>query len=306
MARVVVTGVSSYTGACIAGALAARGHDVLGLCRRQRSDYAGLAARRLDGAAGAGATLRFGLEASAFPAWVAQEHLDAWIHHHHPMENFRSPTYDRAAAEAQVLGSIPALVRGLGAQGARLVIHSSTYFEAGEGGQAADAAVTPYADLKARVHQEIEAACRSARLPLSRVVIPAPTGALENADRLTPLLLQSAERSEPFVLRSPDSIMDLVPGEELGEQYADLVDEGLALGVGRTLRPSGLVISAGDWAEQVDERLARPLGHPLELRVPDEADRAPAVRFENPSAERIPIDWDAFFERYRRDWRAPE
>lgn len=304
MARVVVTGASSYTGACIATALRRRGHEVVGLCHRPRDAYAGLAARRLSGATEAGVQLQFGVEASAFPDWVLGERLDAWVHHHHPMENFRSEAYDTEAAEAAVLASVPALVRSLAESGARVVIHSSTYFEAGEGGQAADAKVTPYAELKGRVHTELAAACAQSGLVLSRVVIPAPTGALENVDRLTPQLLLAAERRQPFLLRSPDSVMDLLPGEELAESYAELVELGLDRPpAGRCSRPSGLVVSAGDWAEQVDRRLVRTLGWQLELKIPAMTERGGAVRFENPATERRAVDWDAFFVRYAAAWR---
>lgn len=304
MARVVVTGVSSYTGACIAQALAGRGHEVVGTCRRAAGSYEGLAERRLSVATRAGVRLVFGLEAGAFPAWVSREEVDVWIHHHHPMENFRSATYDIGAAEAQVLTPVPDLVQALEARSTRLVVYSSTYFEAGEGGQGSDAQVTPYAALKARVLEAIEAACRRASLPLSRVVIPAPTGALENADRLTPQLLVAAQGQTAFLLRSPDSIMDLIPGEALAESYATLVDEGLDGAEVRTCRPSGLVTSAGAWAGEVDLRIARPLGWQLQLNVPAPADRSPAVRFQNPSAERMPVDWDAFFSRYVSEWRS--
>jgi|GEM_PF-4441026 len=302
MARVVVTGVSSYTGACIAGVLAGRGHEVVGVCRRQPGDYQGLATRRLSLVRTAGAELVFGLDATAFPAWARAQRLDAWIHHHHPMEDFRSEAYEVERAEQQVLGSIPDLMTALAAGGARHVVYSSTYFEPGEGGQAAGAKVTPYAALKARVYAHLQAACAGLGLPLSRVVIPAPSGALENADRLTPQLLAAARSGRNFQLRSPDSVMDVIPGEVLAESYAGVVERGLSSGTGLVCRPSGLVTSAADWASEVDLHVARPRGWRLDLKVPALLERAQPVRFENPAQERVSVDWHAFFRRYAAEW----
>jgi nucleoside-diphosphate-sugar epimerase len=302
MARVVVTGVSSYTGACIAALLADRGHRVVGLCRRPAEAYEGLTERRLALARGAGCSLVFDLHAEAFPAWSAEQLVDVWIHHHHPMENFRAQGYDVGGAEQQVLASVPALMRTLATRGTRLVIYSSTYFEPGEGGQAPDAKVTPYAALKARIYEKMSTACAEAGLSLSRVVIPAPSGALENADRLTPSLLVAAEHGHEFALRSPDSIMDVIPGETLAESYASLLEAGLDGAEAQTRRPSGLATTAADWARRVDQEIAHVLGWQLKLNIPPEADRAPAVRFENPVAERVPVDWDGFFARYAADW----
>jgi len=303
MARVVVTGVSSYTGACIASALSGRGHEVVGLCRRASGGGDRLVERRLALVTAAGVQLVFGVLADSFPDWVRSERLDAWVHHHHPMENFRSETYDTHAAERAVLDPLPALLAALAARGARLVIHSSTYFEPGEGGQPLDARVTPYAALKARVNAELVRGCQEQGLGLSRVVIPAPTGALENDDRLTPQLLHAAERSAPFVLRSPDSVMDLIPGETLAEAYVELVEAGLDRSSGQTRRPSGRVVTASAWAEEVGRKIGARRGVRLELEVPSAGERPAPVRFENPSAERRAVDWDAFFSRYARDWQ---
>lgn len=302
MARIIVTGVSSYTGACIAAALSGRGFGVVGLCRRGAAAYAGRTARRLALARSSGVELVFDVDASRFPEWMTQQHADVWVHHHHPMENFRSEQYDVRSAESAVLDSVPELVMALAGRGVGLVVYSSTYFEAGEGGQAPDARVTPYAALKARVHEALALATAHAGLELSRVVIPAPTGALENIDRLTPQLLLAGERRTPFVLRSPDSVMDLVPGEGLAASYVELIERGLAGEGGCTVRPSGLVTTAAEWAAQVDERLARRLGLRLDVEVPPPAERGPAVRFENPSAERRAFDWETFFARYAAEW----
>jgi UDP-glucose 4-epimerase len=300
--RVVVTGVTSYTGACIAAAFAGNGAQVSGLCRRNPGDYGGLARRRLDVVRAAGVTLVGGLpvESHEFSSWLGEAKIDLWIHHHHPMERFRAVDYDVASAERVALEPLGTLVPALARAGCRGIIYSSTYFEPGEGGQAPTASVTPYAALKRRVYERLAELCQSASIATGRVVIPSPTGALENADRLTPLFLESARRHQPFVVRSPESVMDMIPGEFLGNAYV-AVGAKLLAGQAAAARPSGLVITTRKWLETVGADIAEQLGLRGAIEVPEPP--APPVYFRNSDPVMTDADWDGFAARYAQSVR---
>lgn len=299
---VIVTGASSYTGSCIAAAFAGRGHRALGLCRRSAAEYGDLEARRLQVIRAAGGEIAFGIAASELSAWLDGRTIDVWVHHHHPMENFRSPAYDVAWAERVAIDPLGALVPALARAGARAVVYSSTYFEPGEGGRAASEPVTPYAATKAAVYAALAERCTQIGLPLSRVVIPAPSGALENTDRLTPQLLRAAREERPFLVASPESVMDVLPGESLAEVYVRVADETIETAASRVRRPSGRVTTAWAWAEEVRKHLAEPLGLSLTLSR-GQASVIPPAHFENPASERMDVDWDEFFRAYARDYR---
>lgn len=305
--RAAISGGTSYTAACIAEAFARRGHDVVALCRAEVGSYSGLRRLRLARMQAAGVTIHGGLpaESGAMADWVARAQLDVWIHHHHPMEEFRSPSYDRVHSSAQALEPLDGIFHALRTARAHAVLLSGTYFEPGEGGRPENAPCTPYAASKAELSRAVSARAAESGLSLAKIVIAAPIGALENEDRLTPQLIVAAERRTPFVVRAPDSIMDMIPGETLAEVYVEAALERLEAkdATPRVWRPSGSVVTAGEWTDRVRATILRHLGldRALDVVVPDA--RQPPVRFENPSSERRPIDWDACFERYAREWK---
>lgn len=306
--RVALTGASSYTGACVAEALARAGARVFALCHRALSSYQGVKALRLKRVVNAGATLvgELSAEDGRLAAWVRTERLDVWLHHHHFMEDFRARDYRLETAEQVALLPLPALFDGLTSAGVRHVIHSGTYFEPGEGGPLRTSPATPYAEHKARTFRAVEEGCRERGLALTKIVIPAPIGALENEDRLTPQVIRAAERGEPFSLGSPGTVMDVIPGEVLAEVYvrAALAElSGLSAPV-RVLRPSGWVVTVQAWIDWVREQVLTPLGleSRFQLDVKPRASWAADVHFENPVAERLVIDWPEVGARYAREW----
>lgn len=310
--RVAVSGVSSYSGMCIARAFAGSGAVVFGLLSRSRRDYAGLGSMRLRFAEQAGVILVPGcaVETGAMAEWIVGQKLDVWVHHHHPMREFRSPDYDVALASEIALAPLDALARAWALAGVKAVLHSGTYFEPNEGGQPPDARATPYAELKARVGRELVRRAGSMGFDVTKVVISSPTGALENEDRLTPQMLRAAQEGRPFQIRSPESIFDHIPGESLAEVYINAAQTMLRAGAAgqggntRTVRPSGWIVSAQEWAEWVRVHLAEPLGLSLDVRYPEPEARPLASDFHNPRSERASIDWDAFAVRYVEAWPA--
>jgi len=306
--RVALTGASSYTGACIAEALARAGAQVFALCHRAPSSYQGVKALRLKRVVDAGGTLvgELSAEDGRLAAWVRAERLDVWIHHHHFMEGFRARDYRVEAAEQVALLPLPALFDGLTSAGVRQVIHSGTYFEPGEGGPLRTSPPTPYAEHKARTFRAVEEACQSRGLALTKIVIPAPIGALENEDRLTPQVIRAAERGQPFVLGAPNAVMDVVPGCALAELYArEALAEPRPASLGtRVLRPSGWAVTVGDWIAWVREHVltALRLEPRFELILTPQSSGASDVHFTNPPSERLVIDWTEVGARYARAW----
>lgn len=304
--RVVVTGVSSYTGMCIAEAFAKAGATVTGTLTRTPSDYSGRKALRLERAARAGVTFATGVEAESgeLSPLAAREQADVWVHHHHPMKNFRSPEYDTESARQVAVAPLETLTRALKDAGTRTVLLSGTYFEPGEGGQRKDAQVTPYARLKHEVGREMTRLCHEHTVSAHQIIITTPVGALENEDRLTPQMLLCAASGRPFALRSEASIFDVLPGEDLGRYYLRAAEQSLRAprGTSAVHRPSGWIVSARDWARWVEKHLAEPLG--LRLSVEPAVPQAESTSFFNPESERLTVDWKSAAQRYVEEWKA--
>lgn len=305
--KVAVSGGSSYSGMCIARAFARAGWETLALLSSEASTYAGRKRLRIERLVAEGVTLvpSVGVEGGRMASWLGSQKLDVWVHHHHPMENFRSLSYDVEGASGLALGSLPELAAAWRIAGVSVVLYSGTYFECGEGGRSSAEPTTPYALLKGQTAESVFEAASQERIKVGKIVISSPTGALENEDRFTPGLLLSAIDGREFVLRSPDSVFDNIPGETLADAYvrlaADLLVGASASGV--VLRPSGRNTSAAEWANWVSQNIAWPLGLVPRVVLPEPTKQAPPTCFHNPASERLDIDWTTFAEQYVAEWR---
>lgn len=305
--RVVVTGASSYSGMCIAREFARRGHATEGLLAGSLESYRGRKRVRIEILRADGVELHGGVRAEdgQMAAWASTQEIDLWVHHHHPMENFRSPSYDVDDAARVAIRPLAELAVAWRMAKVRGVLCSGTYFEPGEGGRDPEEPATPYARLKNDMSSLLREEAHRQEIGVTKIVIPSPTGALENEDRLTPQLILAALGGKPFSVRSPNSIFDHIDGEILARVYADagqdLLDHGER---GLTLRPSGWTVSTREWVEWARENIIRKLDLELEISVPPLEAQSPPTRFSNPSEEKVPSqDREEFAERYVREWR---
>ena len=297
--RIALTGASSCTGHWIAHALHAEGFEVHALCSRRADRYSGRRQLLLRSLAGL-LPIHFELDAraGALAHWVRRHRPELWIHHHHPMQDFRSPDYDLEQAREVAIAPLEALLDALAETQCRGVVFSGSYFEPGEGGPEAPTTRTPYAHSKAETWEALCRGCEVRGLPLSKVVIPNATGPLESPERLVPALVRASRESRPFVVASPESVTDALPARELGGVYAEAA-HGLLEGRAAVLRPSGLPVAVGSWARTVLQELVGPrLGlRPCPLAEAS-ASVGPVLRYSNPRTERRPIQWLSFWDEY--------
>jgi nucleoside-diphosphate-sugar epimerase len=246
----------------------------------------------------------FGCESSdgGLTAWIKEHRPHIWIHHHHFMENFRSPNYDLKRALSTGLGSLPKIVEAVAAGGGAGVIYSGTYFEQGERGQIwQNSEPTPYAVSKARIWDAICEECLSRGLGLSKIVIPNPVGPLENEDRLIPCLIRHSESGAALQLRSPCQLVDHVPIMDLAAHYVRSAAQLLTNRDKAVFRPSGRISTTLDWVQfAASELLERRLGlrpcnleydrHSVGARTGSEA--------VTDSKKSDSLDWAGFWDLY--------
>lgn len=295
---IAITGASSFTGFWIARSFAESGYRVYALCSRYGEEYHGLSATRLR-LLKAHAEIHFGLRAEAdlLVDWISSFMPDIWIHHHHFMEEFRSPNYDVERSRQIGLYPLEKIVKALAKSKTRGILYSGTYFEVGEGGKSPSEAVTPYAMTKTEVGQRLQEITTALGLPLSKIVIPNPVGPLENADRLIPYLLDSARRRSLVVLRSPQALMDVIPIRVLARQYVSTVEQ-LVAGEAKTIRPSGWVGSVESWVKKVNEELIENRLQQNAAPIQFESSLSVTNSLANPSSERVPISWGEEWDHY--------
>ena len=302
MARILLTGASSFTGLWIAEALAAAGHEVVAPLTRDEDAYPGLRGERVARLAGSAERVFVApLDSDRFRDLARAGRFDVLAHHAADIPGYRSPDYDAVAGAARNLAGAEAAVRAASAGGCRALISTATVFEPGEGGEGPHApAVSPYGISKGLTGQALAGFAAQASLAFGRFVIANPFGVLEEG-RMAWSLFQAWFRGEPGRVLTPAYVRDNQPVPDLAAAYARLAERLLSAGepVRLDSRPSGLVGTQGDFARRLAAEAAPRLGLACDLVLNDQVD-FPEPRVRVNAEPCLPTGWtgEAFFDAY--------
>lgn len=296
--RVLLTGASSFTGFWFARGLVAAGHSVVAPLRRAQTDGSGvMRAHRLAALANFATVIGdcpFG--SAAFLELAGQGPWDLLCHHGAAVENYRSDSFDIAAALAANTRELPAVLGRLQTQGLRGVVLTGSIFEAGEGaGTMPLRAFSPYGVSKGLTAAVVAAWCDRLAIRFSKFVIANPFGPFEEP-RFTHYLAASWRRGETPEVRTPHYVRDNIHVDLLAATYVGLCAQLGATGASaapRHLAPSQYAESQGAFAQRFAAAVAAASGRPCPLtfadrRVFDE----PAVRVATDLAVARCPDWD--------------
>ena len=306
MLRVIVTGVSSFTGAWIAAELARDGHRVIGTLQRSISHYPDLVARRFAMAQAHGVELieQVSYGSSSFASLLARG-CDVLCYHGADVRDYRSPDFDVQRAVAANLAGFAETCRDALAAGAGRLIYTGSVGEPGEGGGTEpDRAISPYGLSKGLTWQAIERETARAGLKLGKFVVPNPFGMLEQ-ERFCTYLVRIWKRGEVPQVRTPDYLRDNIPINKLARAYADLV----ALPDLARWAPSGYVETQGEFTARFAREIGARLALPTPFTLAEQADFSePMIRINSDpqvSAWDETAFWDAlaadYAERVLRD-----
>ncbi len=308
--KVAITGATSFIGVWLIRECVKQGWKVFAHLRKPPHEYSGLKRTRLDflkDLPAESVEWVVGFEADAqdperrFETWILKNPGCYWIHHHHFMDDFRSPDYQVDRARQVGLAPLPGIVRALSAAECPGVIYTGSYFEPGEGGpvQISSGQVpTPYAQSKRWVWDALQENGEKEGLLLSKCVIPNPFGPMENEDRLIPQLILKARQKQTLQVSSPQAVGDQLPIQNLVQVYAGLLE---ALHTDRRpqiARPSGIRWPLLPWVQEVDrELLQKRLGFaPLRM----ELGQNPPTVFLNSENEIQDLHLDGVWDEYAR------
>ncbi|MCA6334174.1 MAG: NAD(P)-dependent oxidoreductase [Phenylobacterium sp.] len=302
MARILLTGASSFTGLWIAEALAAACHEVVAPLTRQADGYPGLRGERVARlSASAARVFEAPLDSDRFRDLARTGGFDLFAHHGADIPGYRSPDYDVAAGVARNLAGAGPAVRAAADGGCRVLISTATVFEPGEGGEGPDApAVSPYGLSKGLTGQALAGFAEEAGLSFGRFVIANPFGVLEEG-RMGWSLFQAWFRGEPGRVLTPAYVRDNQPVPHLADAYVRLAGRLLESDrpVKLDARPSGLVGTQGDFAKRLAAEAGPRLGLACDLVLNNQVDfPEPRVRVNDEPC--LPSGWrgEAFFDAY--------
>lgn len=301
--RVLLTGVSSFTGGWFAAALAGAGAEVLATCRRPLDSYAGLAARRLDLARRAGCELVGGLAFGdrRFVDLVATARVDLLCHHGAEIGDFRGAAFDPVACHDAATANADGVMAALAGGGGRALVLTGSVFEGGIAG----APVLAYGHTKARIRATLSAAAARHGLATACFVVPHPIGALERPGLGTYLAARWLA-GQPARLRHPTLVRDFIHVDLLALLFAGLCRAQLGVSPPRWHAPSGHVATLLDQARWIGAALGPRLGVPCAVAaaVPAATSDEPEVLVNLEPTDALaatwPIDraWDRLADFY--------
>lgn len=306
MAKILLTGGSSFSGLWIAQALAAAGHQVTAAATRPRGDYHGLRAERVAQLETCAQVVFAAPIASPAFLSLAQRGHDLLAHHAADIPNYRSASYDPVDGFVRNIAGVEPVLDAFAAVGGRAVVATGTAFEAGEGGpEGGGLAVSPYGLSKSLTNETVRHMARWRGLRFGKFVVAGPFGPLEEG-RMVWSLMQRWFEGRPGVVRTPRYVRDNIPVPLLAQAYVRLVETLLdpAADAEAVARPSGFVGTQEAFARRLAAEMAPRLALACEVDVLAQPDLAePLVRVNDqpwlPGWEEVGF-WDDYAAYYQR------
>lgn len=315
--RVLLTGASSFTGCWFAGALAARGHDVVCTMTRGSAGAYGdepVRSSRVEKVAGSGVAVEWGCRFGdvRFLELVGSGGFDAICHHAADVTNYKSPDFDAVGALANNVAGLGGVLESFKGNGGSAFVLTGSVFEGGEGaGSEGLPHFSAYGVSKALTAEVAAFECSCREIPFGKFVVPNPFGPLEEP-RFTAYLIKTWAKGETPCVKTPAYVRDNIHVSALADAYAAFVGRMVSEKPGMLKdSPSGYVESQGRFAQRFAAEMAPRLG--IECPV----DLAEQTVFDEPRV-RIGVDpvtmaaaqesaaWDAIAEDYSSRVLRPE
>jgi UDP-glucose 4-epimerase len=303
---VVLTGISSFTGAWFAHELVSRGARVVGVLTRPRRDYEELQAKRL---AWLGDEVEF-IDGAPVGSEILEESLrrleriDVVGWHHAVVGDYRSPDFPVGHAIDSGLVGVPRLAAIAAERGCRAAVVTHSVFESGQGIPPDGRAIGLYGVAKRAVSEGLTVQMDAVGIACSHFTICNPVGPLENA-RLTGYLVRHWLTGGIPELKAPHWIRDNIPIDLLALAYSDAL-EGAIEGQAEATVPSWRPMTNLEWAQLVSSEFGDRLGVPTPLAIAANLDDSEPTLRAGVDAIREPETWSeaAFWDSYANFYAA--
>jgi nucleoside-diphosphate-sugar epimerase len=303
--NLLFTGASSFTGFWFAKTLAEAGHCVFcTLTKATSGDYAGVRRERV------ALLLKqknivplWGCEVANAPdIFPASEIIHGFCSHAAEVGDYKSADFDPVQAVAKNTLGIKNLYRWLHEKSCAYVMHTGTYFEAGEGIPDAQGnlSFSPYSVSKTMTWELVRFYTNQNKMRAAKFVMPNPFGAYEERG-FTGYLVRAWLRGETPVVKTPDYIRDNMPVSLMARQYAS----GTASAGGEfgsqsvKFAPTGFVGTQGDFARLLARHMEKSLRLNCPLVVAEQIDFSePLARSNSELGIADSPALDAFWEEF--------
>jgi UDP-glucose 4-epimerase len=298
--RVLLTGVSSFTGLWFARALRAAGCEVVAPLRASAYEDPLRRARMAEAARVAEIVPAAPFGSDAFLK-LLERGFDVLCHHAAEAANHKSPDFDVERAVAGNTFNAAATLKAAWLNGVKRLVLTGSAFEEGEGrGTEPLVAFSPYGLSKTLTARVFQAEADKARLEMVKFVVPNPFGPYE-AQTFQRLVMTRWREGQPVRVSHPFYGRDNAPVDLLAKVYARS-----ATGVlGAHVSPSIYAGQVGDFFERMARETRARTGWACDLTLADS--QPPGEPMERYNLQRIePADygwseggfWDAYARYY--------
>lgn len=294
MAKVLLTGGSSFTGLWIAEALADAGFEVTATITKPLDGYTGLRANRVARLGKIARVIPEAPVASQQFLAAAREGADLFAHHGADIPGYRSPAYDPQAGFQRNMEGVPEAVAEFARAGGKALMATGTYFEDGEGGGAV--AASPYGVSKGLTNAAQAKLAVDAGLGFGKFVVPSPFGRWEEG-RIVWSLFQAWSEGRPAEILNPAYVRDQLPVPLLADAYVSAARAVLAWPKPARFRPSGFVETVGAFAGRVANHVRVRTGWACDL-VRHAQTAFPEPRERSNDQPMVLVDEGAFWDDY--------
>jgi nucleoside-diphosphate-sugar epimerase len=303
--KILLTGLSSFTGAHIARAFIENGDEVWASLTQTKNSYNDdYVKRRIEFSGVKNFIENAPLGSDNFLKSIQEKKFNIFINHGASIKGYRSPDFDFRNSFSNSTLKLREIIIALKESGCERVIHSGSMFEPGEGySQAPGApttespAVSIYGVTKNLIWQVLKFFAQEQKLPCSKIVIPNPIGTWENLDRLAPFFAKEWKSGRVPTLNSAKFIRDNIPAPWLARFY---LEEALNEEAYSIRRPRGFVISNKELVEKLANAFSKVLGTECRFNIEDKASSEPLIR---KNTEMAPESQDSTeVEGFWREW----
>jgi nucleoside-diphosphate-sugar epimerase len=305
--KILFTGGSSFTGYWFIKELAAAGHEVVGVFRRQPNEYPDDLRRRRVGVLTGLCRPIFGTSFGddRFLALIKDNDWDLFCHHGADVTDYKNPRFDVMAAVESNTRQLSLVLDSLMRIGCNKIIITGSVFENDEGAGSKDLqAFSPYALSKAFTWQLFRYHTQFRQMALGKFVIPNPFGPYEEP-RFTHYLMKCWFSGTTATVNTPCYVRDNIHVSFLAKVYAHFAK---TLGDGITrINPSGYVESQSAFTERVAIEMRARVGLPCKFERKTQAEFAePRIRVNTDWLDPAILNWnettawDGFADYYKQ------
>jgi UDP-glucose 4-epimerase len=304
--RILLTGVSSFTGYWFAKTMSEAGHEVVGTMTGSGKNYEGVRKRRVEllpNICKLVPDAPFGSD--AFIKLLREAQWDLLCHHGTETANYRSQDFDLSNALLKNTLNPRAVLEAFTKSSGKGVVLTGSAFENDESvGNEPLRAFSPYGLSKGLTWQSFRYYCGYAGIPLTKFVIPNAFGPFEE-ERFTAYLFRTWREGKAAAVKTPLYIRDNIPVDLLARTYRHCLERVAGQQPLAKLNPSGYIESQGAFAQRVAREAKARRNWTCELSLPAQEDFSePLMRVNNQPARLMFPDWnektfwDSFIEFY--------